>query len=157
MSHRVFVGKLAPDSVTEADLNEAFSKYGEVVKIDIKTTYAFVFYESPNECEAAIKYMDGQNVNGNLIIVQSARGQSRDFNDKAKQTRRNDLRVTILGLDQRTSWQDLKDWAREAGDVTFANVFNRDNKTVGVVEYMMSSQLSFAVSKQWKYNIFQYL
>ena len=91
--------------------------------------------------------MDGQNVNGNLIIVQSARGQSRDFNDKAKQTRRNDLRVTILGLDQRTSWQDLKDWAREAGDVTFANVFNRDNKTVGVVEYMVSLQLSFAVSK----------
>ena len=149
MSHRVFVGKLAPDSVTEADLNDAFSKYGEVLKIDIKTTYAFVFYDSPEECEAAIKYMDGQNVNGNLIIVQSARGSQRDSNvNKAKQTRRNDdLRLTITGLDHRTSWQDLKDWAREAGDVTFANVFNRDNHTVGVIEYTVLSQLSFAFSQ----------
>lgn len=145
MSHRVFVGKLAPDSVTEADLNEAFSKYGEVVKIDIKTTYAFVFYEHADECDAAIKYLDGQNVNGNLIIVQSARGSPRDSNDKAKQTRRNDLRLTVVGLDQRTSWQDLKDWAREAGDVTFANVFTRDNKTLGVVEYMTADALSNAL------------
>lgn len=140
MSHRVFVGKIVPDSVTEADLNDVFSKYGEVMKIDVKSTYAFVFYDSPEECEAAIKYMDGQNVNGNLIIVQSARGTPRD-NNKVKQTRRNDdLRLAVIGLDQRTSWQDLKDWAREAGDVTFANVFNRDNKTVGVIEYTVLPQ-----------------
>eukprot|EP01036_Dinobryon_divergens_P023998 gene23998-32403_t len=144
MSHRVFVGKIAPDSVTEADLKDVFSKYGEVMKIDVKPTYAFVFYDNPEECEAAIQYMDGQNVNGNIIIVQSARGTPRD--NKAKQTRRNDdLRLTVIGLDHRTSWQDLKDWAREAGDVTFANVFNRDNKTVGVIEYTSAEALNNAL------------
>ena len=37
-------------------------------------------------------------------------------------SRRSKFRVRITGLPKTCSWQDLKDYARKAGDVTFANV-----------------------------------
>lgn len=36
-------------------------------------------------------------------------------------SRRSKFRVRITGLPKTCSWQDLKDYARKAGDVTFAN------------------------------------
>ena len=42
---------------------------------------------------------------------------------------------SVLGLEPRTSWQDLKDWARAAGNVTFTNVFTKDHQKLGIIEY----------------------
>jgi hypothetical protein len=61
-------------------------------------------------------------------------------------TKRLDLRLSATGLDSRVSWQDLKDWAREAGDVTFTNVFVKDGQTVGVIEYAVRCCCFFANS-----------
>lgn len=137
MSHRIFVGKILPDTVTEADLQEAFSKYGDVTKIDFKGTYAFVFYDELEDCEAAIKHLDGAEINGSNIVVQHARNsrEAKDTRGANKPVKRMDLRLTATGIDSRVSWQDLKDWAREAGEVTFTNVFTRDQQQVGVIEF----------------------
>eukprot|EP01037_Dinobryon_pediforme_P019623 gene19623-20073_t len=96
MSHRIFVGKILPDTVTEADLQEAFSKYGDVTKIDFKGTYAFVFYDELEDCEAAIKHLDGAEINGS--------------------------------------------------EVTFTNVFTRDQQQVGVIEFATEDALSNALN-----------
>ena len=52
-----------------------------------------------------------------------------------------DLRVRIQDLSPRTTWQDLKDWARNAGTVKYANVFTRGSKTLGVIEFTVSLSL----------------
>ena len=56
--------------------------------------------------------------------------------------RRGDYRVTVSGLPSTGSWQDLKDHMREAGDVTFTDVF-RDG--TGVVEFSRRSDMEFAL------------
>jgi arginine/serine-rich splicing factor 4/5/6 len=130
---RVFVGKLS-DKTSEQDLNEIFGKYGTVKKIDLKVGHAFIFYDDPQDALEAVKNMDGQEVDGSIIMVESARS-AREM--RIKPIKRLDLRLTVLNIDGRVSWQDLKDWAREAGDVTFTNVYSRDNQPIGVVEFQV--------------------
>jgi splicing factor, arginine/serine-rich 4/5/6 len=134
MSHRVFVGKVAA-ATTEETLHEEFSKFGAVSKIDVKNGYAFVFFENESDCQDAINSLDGKEVDGNNIVVEMARN-NREF--KAKPVKRLDLRLSVSNLEQRVSWQDLKDWARKAGDVTFTNIFVRDGQHMGVIEFAVS-------------------
>lgn len=141
MPTRVFVGKL-PDSTTEDSFLELFSKYGEVVKTDLKDGYGFIFFENEDEALDAIKNLDGAEFEGNHLVVENARGP-KEF--KQKPIKRYDLRISVSGLDPRTSWQDLKDWARQAGDVTFTNVYARDGHSTGVIEYQDEDGLENAL------------
>lgn len=45
--------------------------------------------------------------------------------------RRGRYRVEVENMAERTSWQDLKDFAREAGNVTFTDVFYVSGKKTG--------------------------
>ena len=130
MSNRVFVGKVSP-STSEQTLSDEFSKCGEVTKIDLKAGYAFVFFANENDCNEAIDTLNGKEIDGNNIVVEAAR--ARDF--KQRPQKRLDLRLSVTGLDGRVSWQDLKDWARKAGDVTFTNIFVKDGNHMGVIEF----------------------
>lgn len=134
MSNRVFVGKVS-QSTTEQTLSDEFSKYGEVTKIDLKPGYAFVFFANDNDTIQAIDNLDGKEIDGNNIVVEAARS-SRD--NRQKPVKRLDLRLAVTGLESRVSWQDLKDWARKAGDVTFTNIFMRDESLRGVIEFTVN-------------------
>ena len=131
MAHRVFVGKVSPSS-TEQSLSDEFSKFGQVNKIDLKTGYAFVFFETEGDTEQAVNNLNGIEIDGSNIVVEYARS-SREM--KPKPIKRLDLRLSVSGLEARVSWQDLKDWARKAGDVTFTNIFVRDGMHMGVIEF----------------------
>jgi arginine/serine-rich splicing factor 4/5/6 len=131
MSNRVFVGKIS-QSTSEQTLNEEFSKCGEVTKIDLKNGYAFVFFANEDHCNDAISMLNGKDIDGSNIVVEAAR--ARDFN-RQKPVKRLDLRLSVTGLDDRVSWQDMKDWARKAGDVTFTNIFVKDGAHMGVIEF----------------------
>jgi splicing factor, arginine/serine-rich 4/5/6 len=140
-SHKIFVGKLS-DHTTEETLQKIFNQYGRVLNIDIKTGQAFIFYETMRECEDAVREMDGKDLDGSPIVVEivrsgAAREKGRTSFPPPRGTRRLDLRVVIRNLHPRVSWQDLKDWARAAGDVTYANAFNKDGQRLGVVEYQV--------------------
>lgn len=52
--------------------------------------------------------------------------------------------LSVAGLPQSGSWQDLKDHMREAGDVCYADVF-RDG--TGVVEFVRKEDMTYAVRK----------
>lgn len=134
MSNRVFVGKVS-SATSEQTLSDEFSKFGEVTKIDLKNGYAFVFFENEADTVEAIRNLDGKEIDGNNIAVEAARS-SRDF--KQKPVKRLDLRLSVSGLEPRISWQDLKDWARKAGDVTFTNIFAKDGATMGVIEFTVN-------------------
>lgn len=130
MSNRVFVGKI-PQVTSEQTLHEEFSKCGEVTKIDLKNGYAFIFFANEDHCNEAINALNGKEIDGSNIVVEAAR--AREF--KQKPLKRLDLRLSVTGLDSRVSWQDLKDWARKAGDVTFTNIFVKDGTHMGVIEF----------------------
>ncbi|KAJ1389185.1 putative SF2/ASF splicing modulator Srp30 [Ochromonadaceae sp. CCMP2298] len=130
---RLFIGKLSA-RVTEKEMQEEFDVYGTVAKIDLKAGYAFVFYENEDDAQDAIRGAHGKEMGGSSIVVEVARS-SRDGQGKPKPLKRMDLRVVIFGLDRNISWQDLKDWARAAGDVTFTNIFQREGEPMGVVEF----------------------
>jgi hypothetical protein len=76
--------------------------------------------------------LNNKNFEGSIIRVQFSKNS--DGHTTSNKIR-SELRMSVLGLDSRTSWQDLKDWARAAGNVNFANVFNKGGEKVGVVEY----------------------
>ena len=134
---RIFVGKLA-ERTTREDLETAFADYGHVVKVEKKETFAFVFYNESSHAQAAIAAMNGKELHGNEIVVETARGRmpSGAGSGAVSSTKGiKELRISCTGLDDRTSWQDLKDWARAAGNVTFANTFNKDGQLIGVIEF----------------------
>jgi RNA recognition motif-containing protein len=128
MASRIYVGKIGQET-TEDRLREVFSEFGNVKHVELKAGFAFVFYDNPSEADRAIEKMHGGNMDGHILLVESSR------DGRHKPMKRFDLRVLVDGLDPRVSWQDLKDWAREAGDVTFSNVFSREGRQLGVVEF----------------------
>lgn len=58
--------------------------------------------------------------------------------------RRSENRVIISGLPPSCSWQDLKDFMRQAGDVIYTDV---DRQGGGVVEFSNKSDQEYAVKK----------
>ncbi len=98
----------------------------------------------------AIRARDGIDFAGGRIRVEMSRpreerfrgpppGRDGGFRDggmrdgRGPPPRRNsELTIRVMGLPDRTSWQDLKDFARSAGDVNFAKIIGVD---VGVVDY----------------------
>jgi len=76
----IYVGNLAY-SVTESDLKEAFSEFGEVTSVNLVTdkfsgqSKGFGFIEMPNtsEAEAAIKGMNDRAIKGRNIKVNQAK------------------------------------------------------------------------------------
>lgn len=83
---------------------------------------------------------DGYRFDRERIRVEMAkeeRGSNRDGDrgDRGRDDRkpkRTPFRITVSGLPDRTSWQDLKDFMRCGGDIVYADV---DRRGGGVVEY----------------------
>lgn len=54
-------------------------------------------------------------------------------------------RLVVSNLATRTSWQDLKDFARSAGNVRFTDVWNERGKKYGIIEYTSRSDYEYAL------------
>lgn len=70
---------------------------------------------------------------------------SRAF-DKYGPPTRTEYRVLVENLSTRVSWQDLKDYLRQAGEVTYADA-HRERKNQGVVEFASYKDMKNAISK----------
>lgn len=91
MSKRLFVGGL-PYSVTENQLKEIFSKFGEVDSVDVildrytnqSKGFAFVDMKKDEEAKDAINKLNNSEVGGRKIIVSEARPREerQSFNDR---------------------------------------------------------------------------
>ncbi|RLC49124.1 MAG: RNA-binding protein [Candidatus Cloacimonadota bacterium] len=71
---RLYVGNLNY-SVTNEELDELFSDYGEVVQVNIIEGKGFGFVEmsGPSEAESAKEALDGTNFKGRTMRVDEAR------------------------------------------------------------------------------------
>ena len=61
--------------------------------------------------------------------------------------RRTEFRLVVRGMPPSGSWQDLKDHFREAGDVSFSDVFREHDGPVGVVEFINHADMTYALEQ----------
>ncbi|XP_053553973.1 serine/arginine-rich splicing factor 5 [Bombina bombina] len=59
---------------------------------------------------------------------------------------RTEHRIVVENLSSRVSWQDLKDFMRKAGDVTYVDA-HRSNRNEGVVEFASYTDMKNALDK----------
>lgn len=77
--------------------------------------------------------------------------RDRNNSSRTNQTRygpplRTEYRLIVENLSSRVSWQDLKDYMRQAGEVTYADA-HKQNRNEGVVEFASSSDMKTAIEK----------
>uniref|UniRef100_A0A1A9WPG4 RRM domain-containing protein n=1 Tax=Glossina brevipalpis TaxID=37001 RepID=A0A1A9WPG4_9MUSC len=173
---RVYVGGL-PYGVRERDLERFFKGYGRTRDILIKNGYGFVEFEDYRDADDAVYELNGKELLGERVVVEPARGTARGshrdryddryggrrggggrYNDKNKNSRsssrygpplRTEYRLIVENLSSRVSWQDLKDYMRQAGEVTYADAHKqrRNEGSRSVVEFASLSDMKTAIEK----------
>ncbi|TFY71879.1 hypothetical protein EVG20_g1130 [Dentipellis fragilis] len=151
MSRRLYLGKLPPDTRTD-DVSKFFDGYGKIVDCRVMTGFGFVEFESSRDAEDAMQHFNGKNFMGSNIVVEFAkesRPRREPYDDRygAPRSRRPPgIRIIVSGISRDTSWQDLKDFGREAGSVSFADI-DRDNVGQGILEYLARDDAERAVKE----------
>ncbi|KAG9128517.1 hypothetical protein FRC07_005884 [Ceratobasidium sp. 392] len=148
MSKRLYLGRLPSDTRPE-DVQKFFDGYGKIVDCRVMSGFGFVEFENTRDAEEIVNNFNGKAFLGQNIIVEFAKENRRrdNFEDRRpppRSRRPAGFRVIVSGLSRDTSWQDLKDFAREAGSVSFADV-DRDAPNQGVIEYVSQSDAENAV------------
>ncbi|NWH73280.1 SRSF5 factor, partial [Piaya cayana] len=160
-SCRVFIGRLNP-AAREKDVERFFKGYGRIRDIDLKRGFGFVEFEDPRDADDAVYELDGKELCSERVTIEHARARSRGrgrgrYSDRFSSRRlrsdrrsapplRTENRLIVENLSSRVSWQDLKDFMRQAGEVTFADA-HRPKLNEGVVEFASYGDLKNAIEK----------
>ncbi|XP_035597092.1 serine/arginine-rich splicing factor 6-like [Oncorhynchus keta] len=166
---RVYVGKLSYHA-REKDLQRFFNGYGKLMEIDLKNGYGFVEFEDNRDADDAVYELNGKELCGERVTVEHARGPRRDRDgysgggggrsssgyssssrsrtgrDKYGPPVRTEYRLIVENLSSRCSWQDLKDFMRQAGEVTYADA-HKERTNEGVIEFGSRSDMRRALDK----------
>ncbi|XP_047507911.1 serine-arginine protein 55 isoform X8 [Pieris napi] len=165
---RVYVGGL-PFGVRERDLEKFFKGFGRIRDILIKNGYGFVEFEDYRDADDAVYELNGKELLGERVSVERARGVPRgadrwrgrdrrarpqrppkppanDNNYRYGPPTRTEYRLVVENLSSRISWQDLKDYMRQAGEVTYADA-HKQHRNEGVVEFATHSDMRAAIEK----------
>jgi len=129
--HRVLIYNL-PVRFNEDDVRDLLADYKTIQRVDCKVKYGYVFFTDSKDAEDAIEKLNGKVIDGKEIHIELANNKEAKNNDPPNYG----LRVRVYGLSYRTTWQDLKDWARIAGKTKYANVTERGSQKIGVVEFL---------------------
>jgi arginine/serine-rich splicing factor 1/9 len=157
---RIYVGNL-PMDVSEREVDDLFYKFGRIRSIEIKTpsrppAFAFISFDDRRDADDAVHDRDGYRFDRERLRVEFAKddrrggdsggGRGRDGGRDGGRgdPKRSPYRVTVSGLPDGASWQDLKDFMRCGGDIVYADV---DKRGGGVVEYSNREDMVHAVKK----------
>ncbi|KAK5447779.1 hypothetical protein LTS15_009278 [Exophiala xenobiotica] len=152
-STRLYLGNL-PRNITKQDIEDHFGTHGAGQIKEVKLMNGFGFIEYEDAMDARDVVPDGTEFKGERLTVQFARGPRRkdDFTGppdrNVPRPRRTVNRMQITGLQPDTSWQDLKDFARNSGqlDVVYSET-GRERDGKGFVEFETPADLKTAVEK----------
>lgn len=153
---RVYVGGL-PYGTTERDLERFFRGYGRMRDVLIKNGYGFVEFDDYRDADDAVYELNGKKLLGERVTVEKARGTPRGRDQWSSRSdhrsherygppTRTKYRLTVENLSSRVSWQDLKDYMRQAGEVTYADA-HKHHRNEGVVEFATHSDMKNAIEK----------
>lgn len=149
MATRVFVGRLNYD-VRERDLERFFRGYGRIEDIVLKNGFGFVDISDYRDAEDAVRDLNGKRLMGERVTVELARGMRRGPPDYDRGPRRfgpptrTNYQLLVENLSSSVSWQDLKDFMRQAGDVTYTDA-HKLRRHQGVVEFASYSDMKNAL------------
>ncbi|KAJ4155345.1 hypothetical protein LMH87_000598 [Akanthomyces muscarius] len=154
---RLYLGNLPPNA-TKADIEAHFATHGtgEITEVKLMHGFGFIEYKDPMDARDVVPAFHGSDFKGTRLTVQFARGpRPREppgyagggHHERAPpRPRRTVHRMTITGLPNETSWQDLKDFGRQAGlDVVYSETARDSGR--GFVEYENAGDLRTAVEK----------
>ncbi|KAJ6281141.1 hypothetical protein J3E71DRAFT_241411 [Bipolaris maydis] len=153
-STRLYLGNL-PRNATKADVEGHFQTHGtgEITEIKLMNGFGFIEYKDAMDARDVVPAFHGSDFMGERLIVQFARGsraRNENFTPHERvppRPRRTPYRMRIANLPVETSWQDLKDFARQSGlDVVYSEV-GRERDGTGFVEYETAADLKTAVEK----------
>eukprot|EP00514_Thraustochytrium_sp_LLF1b_P013359 CAMPEP_0184543410 /NCGR_PEP_ID=MMETSP0199_2-20130426/2916_1 /TAXON_ID=1112570 /ORGANISM="Thraustochytrium sp., Strain LLF1b" /LENGTH=274 /DNA_ID=CAMNT_0026937443 /DNA_START=92 /DNA_END=916 /DNA_ORIENTATION=- len=146
---KIYVGNL-PYDTNERDLDDAFYRYGKIMSVWVARSppgYGFVEFDHPLDAEDAVRDMDQRNFRGRRICVEIAKRGGRDGGRDGRKERgpakRSQFRVLLKNL-PRCSWQDLKDYLRKAGEVTFTKTFPDGT---GAAEFATFDDMEYCVKE----------
>ncbi|KAJ2763917.1 Serine/arginine-rich splicing factor 6, partial [Coemansia nantahalensis] len=164
---RLYVGHL-PRDVRDRDIERLFKGYGEIRDICLMSGFGFVEFRDRRDAEDVMHDFNNREFMGERLLIEPARvdrrrergdrgdrggsGRYDDFDDRqprggrAGPPQRTPFRVLVENLSSSVSWQDLKDFARRAGEVSFADAHKR-RPGEGVVEFADESGLRNALRK----------
>ncbi|CAA7271584.1 unnamed protein product [Cyclocybe aegerita] len=152
MSKRLYLGRLPPDTRSE-DVSKFFEGYGRIMDCRVMTGFGFVEFETAKDAEDAVHTFNGKPFMGANIVIEFAkesrprREYQEDRSYSGPRSRRPPgIRLIVSGVSRDTSWQDLKDFGRDAGSVSFADV-DRDIPGQGVLEYLSREDADRAVKE----------
>jgi len=146
----LYLGRLPMDARSD-DVAKFFDGYGRIVDVRVMTGFGFVEFENSRDAEDALSVFNGKNFMGTSIVVEFAKESrpKRDISDQDhgfRVRRPPGFRIVVSGISRDTSWQDLKDFGREAGPVSFADI-DRGNDGEGILEYQSRSDAERAVKQ----------
>uniref|UniRef100_A0A8C4H8H2 Serine and arginine rich splicing factor 6 n=1 Tax=Dicentrarchus labrax TaxID=13489 RepID=A0A8C4H8H2_DICLA len=136
---RVYIGRLSYH-VREKDIQRFFSGYGKLMEIDLKNGYGFVEFEDNRDADDAVYELNGKE------LCSGYSSRSRSGRDKYGPPVRTEYRLIVENLSSRCSWQDLKDFMRQAGEVTYADA-HKERTNEGVIEFRSHSDMKRALDK----------
>jgi len=157
---RVYIGNLGLDC-REHDVEKLFRDYGRITDIHLKGVYGFLNFDDKRDASDAIKEVNGRSFNGGRIRVDYAKeprgaggrdrfdrgGPRRSFDrPRARPGKWTNYRLLVENLSSKTSWQDLKDYMREAGDITYTKAHSPRTGD-GVVEFADRKGMEYALRK----------
>uniref|UniRef100_A0A2I3GER1 RRM domain-containing protein n=1 Tax=Nomascus leucogenys TaxID=61853 RepID=A0A2I3GER1_NOMLE len=154
---RLYIGRLSYD-VQEKAIQRFFSGYG-LLEVDLKNGYGFVEFEDSRDANDAVYELNCKELCSERIIIEHAGGLRRHRDgysgysnwrtsgkDKYGPPVRTEYRLTVENLSSLCSWQDLKDFMRQAGEVTYADA-HKEGTDEGVIEFRSYSDMKRALDK----------
>lgn len=123
----------------------------------IKNGYGFVEFDDYRDADDAVYELNGKKLLGERVTVERARGTPRGRDQWSSRSdhrsherygppTRTNHRLIVENLSSRISWQDLKDYMRQAGEVTYADA-HKQHRNEGVVEFASYSDMKNAIEK----------
>eukprot|EP01083_Nonionella_stella_P076015 206932_1 len=151
---KVYVANISRHA-REKDIGRLFEDAGRIASLEHKGNFGFIEYETDRAAEDAIRRFHDNDFMGKRLIVKPYRYRGGDFRynpdaapnpAKFRGPRSVSYRLYITGLDDSTSWQDVKDFARTGGkSVCYTDVYSRHNKKEGVIEYYKREDFEYAL------------
>jgi len=157
---KVYLGNLSYD-VRERDIEKFLKGYGRIRSISVKEGFGFVEFEDRRDADDAVKDLDGKTIDGRRVRVEHSRDSRKEggrfgggggggggggYGRGKPPGQRTGYRLVVENLSSSTSWQDLKDYMRQAGDVTYTNT-NQSRNGEGIVEFVSKSDMEYALDK----------
>jgi len=82
----LFIANVAP-RVGERHLRDLFEPYGVIVRIELRKNFAFVEFEKVEDATAALRGVDGKELEDRVLSVEYVKGTSHSSKERRRRSR----------------------------------------------------------------------